>query len=68
MEAIIEHTLKWLAAQIGLKYVAAEIDNAVALQKKNGISVEDLIMSLLTGEYERRRAESNKKRIRIAGF
>lgn len=68
MEAIIEHTLKWLAAQIGLKYVAAEIDNAVALQKKNGLSVEDLIMSLLTGEYERRRAESNKKRIRIAGF
>lgn len=68
MEPIKEQSLRWLATQIGLKYVASEIDNAVALQKKNGIPVDEMMMSLLTGEYERRRTESNKKRIRIAGF
>ena len=68
MEPIKEQSLRWLAAQIGLKYVAAEIDNAVALQKRNGIPVDEMMMSLLSGEYERRRTESNKKSIRIAGF
>lgn len=68
METTKESNLKWLAAQIGLRHVASEIDNALAMQTKNNIPVSDMLTALLTGEYERRRAESNKKRIRIAGF
>ena len=68
METTKESNLKWLAAQIGLRHVASEIDNALAMQTKNNIPVSDMLTVLLTGEYERRRAESNKKRIRIAGF
>lgn len=34
MEPRKGQSLRWLTAQIGLKYVAAEIDDAVASQKK----------------------------------
>lgn len=68
MEQTKETDLKWLAAQIGLRHVASEIDDAIALQAKTGMSVTEMLVSLLTGEYERRRAEANKKRIRTAGF
>lgn len=68
MEHNKESQLRWLASQLGLRHVASEIDSAITMQMKNGISVSEMLTSLLTGEYERRRIESNKKRIRIAGF
>lgn len=68
MENNKESHLKWLASQLGLRHVASEIDNAMAMQIKNDMSVSEMLTTLLTGEYERRRIESNKKRIRIAGF
>lgn len=68
MEHNKESQLRWLASQLGLRHVASEIDSAITMQMKNGIPVSEMLTSLLTGEYERRRTESNKKRIRIAGF
>lgn len=68
MENTKESNLKWLAAQIGLRHIAAEIDNALAMQARNNIPVSEMLAALLTGEYERRSAESCKKRIRTAGF
>lgn len=59
---------KWLASQIGLKYVASEIEGALELHLKNRTSARELFVSLFSGEYERRKAEGQKKRIRTAGF
>lgn len=63
-----EYTPKWLATQIGLKYVAAEIDRALHTLGTCRTDVSEMIVSLFAGEYDRRRAEGQKKRIRIAGF
>lgn len=63
-----ERTPKWLASQLGLRYVASEIERALQeLAEDNGNPAETLV-ALLDGEYERRRVESQKKRIRTAGF
>lgn len=59
-----QYTPKWLSEKIGLRYVASEIDNALARQPQ----AREIITSLFTGEYLRRQAEAQKKRIRIAGF
>ena len=52
---------KWLASQIGLRYVASEIEGALELHLKNKIPARDLFVSLFTGEYERRKAEGAEK-------
>lgn len=63
-----EYTPKWLAAQLGLKYVATEIDRAMESLGRQETTASEMIVDLFTAEYERRKAESQKKRIRTAGF
>lgn len=63
-----EYTPKWLAAQLGLKYVATEIDRAMESLGRQETTASEMIVDLFTAEYERRKAESQKKRIKTAGF
>lgn len=63
-----EYTPKWLASQLGLKHVAVEIDRTIEGINENKVAAKELIVTLFAGEYERRKAESQKKRIRTAGF
>lgn len=63
-----EYTPKWLASQLGLKHVAVEIDRTIEGLNENKVAAKELIVTLFAGEYERRKAESQKKRIRTAGF
>lgn len=62
------NSLKWLSAQLGLRHVAAEIEHVMASVATGDICAADAVRQLFTGEYERRVAECQKKRIRTAGF
>lgn len=56
-----EYTPKWLASQLGLKHVAVEIDRTIEGINENKVAAKELIVTLFAGEYERRKAESQKK-------
>lgn len=62
------NSLRWLSAQLGLRHVTSEIDRVMASVAAGELSAHDALRQLFTGEYERRVAESQKKRIRTAGF
>lgn len=61
-------SLKWLSSQLGLRFVAAEVETVMSSVADGNIAVADALRQLFIGEYERRMAESQKKRIRTAGF
>lgn len=63
-----EYTPKWLASQLGLKHVAVEIDRTLEGFNEQKTTAQEMIVNLFVAEYERRKAESQKKRIRTAGF
>ena len=53
---------------MGLKHVAAEIDQAMEACLQGSIGIRDMLVSLFSAEYERRQVEAQKQRIRTAGF
>ena len=59
---------KWLAYQLGLRHVSTEIEDTLEAVAQGSMTATDAIMQLFIGEYERRTAEQQKKRIRTAGF
>lgn len=63
-----ENTPRWLATQLGLKYVTTEIERAIELCNTQDISPRDMIINLFSTEYEHRKIAVQKKRIRNAGF
>ena len=44
METTTESNLKWLASQLGLRYVASEIDNALALLAPDVAPAKDMLI------------------------
>lgn len=63
-----KNSLRWLSSQLGLRFVATEIEQAMESVATGSLNAVDAVRQLFTGEYERRLADSQKKRIRTAGF
>lgn len=67
-ETTDRNSLRWLSSQLGLRFVATEIEHTMEAVTTGSLNAVDAVRQLFTGEYERRLAESQKKRIRTAGF
>lgn len=67
-ETTDKNSLRWLSSQLGLRFVATEIEQAMESVATGSLNAVDAVRQLFTGEYERRLADSQKKRIRTAGF
>lgn len=63
-----ERNLLWYAKELGLSHLVSNKDVVMQTANEHGWDLEQALLALLEGEYERRLAERQKSRIRTAGF
>ena len=63
-----DRNLLWYAKELGLSHLVSQRDAIIQSANEKGLNLEQTLLALLEGEYERRLAERQKARIRTAGF
>lgn len=63
-----DRNLLWYAKELGLSHLVSQRDAIMQMANEKGWNLEQTLLALLEGEYERRLAERQKARIRTAGF
>lgn len=63
-----DRNLLWYAKELGLSHLVSQRDAIIQSANEKGWNLEQTLLALLEGEYERRLADRQKARIRTAGF
>lgn len=63
-----DRNLLWYAKELGLSHLVSQRDAIMQMASEQDWNLEQALLALLEGEYERRLAERQKARIRTAGF
>lgn len=63
-----DRNLLWYAKELGLSHLVSHRDAVMQMASEQNWNLEQALLALLEGEYERRLAERQKARIRTAGF
>ena len=63
-----DRDLLWYAKELGLSHLVSHRDTVMQMATEQGWNLEQALLALLEGEYERRLSERQKARIRTAGF
>lgn len=63
-----QHNLEWYARELGLSYLAAQMENMEKIAAEQQWTLGQALLALLQAEYERRLAGRQRQRIKNAGF
>lgn len=63
-----DRNLLWYAKELGLSHLVSQRDAIMQMASEQDWNLEQTLLALLEGEYERRLVERQKARIRTAGF